>query len=231
MDYIVWEDLKPFTLMLMDQLHYGALLFMILAYTVKIVQLLGKPAPSEGTPPRGDHKKAVRYAYMTLAMPWEIEGQKKHPFHWVEFALFHVAMAAGIGFAFVTPIVHEAMKTPFIAVPFQAIFAAGFAAGVFRLVRRVAVPAMRAISSPDDYFCVALLAAWMLSGIFAAPLKDPTWLFAFYLLATFFLVYVPFSKISHYVYWFFIRYYVGKHFGHRGVYPKKGTLSKPGILN
>ncbi len=225
MEYINWRDLDPITLMLMNQLHYGALAFMVIAYIIKIKQLLNKPAPAEGTPPRGDHKLAIRYAYMTLAMPWEIEGQRRNKLHYVEFAFFHVAMAAGIGFAFVTPIIHEMMKTPLVSSIFMVVFAIGFLFGTFRFLRRLFVPAMRAISSPDDYFCLLLLVAWMASGVMAAPLKDPQWLMIYFGLATFFLVYVPFSKISHYVYWPFIRYYVGKHFGHRGVYPKKGTIA------
>ena len=49
-------------------------------------------------------------------------------------------------------------------------------------------------------------------------------LLIFYLyLTSFFLLYVPFSKISHYIYWPFIRFYIGKHFGHRGVYPPKAV--------
>jgi len=90
-----------------------------------------------------------------------------------------------------------------------------------RLLRRALQPEMRAISSPDDYFCLATLVLWMLAGILAVPQTSLTWLRTFYLLATFFLIYVPFSKISHYIYWPFIRYYMGKHLGHRGVYPKK----------
>jgi len=35
----------------------------------------------------------------------------------------------------------------------------------------------------------------------------------------FFLVYVPFSKIGHYLYYPFTRYYLGKTLGYRGVYP------------
>jgi hypothetical protein len=34
-------------------------------------------------------------------------------------------------------------------------------------------------------------------------------------------VYVPFSKISHYLYYPFTRYYFGKSMGYRGVYPLK----------
>ena len=41
----------------------------------------------------------------------------------------------------------------------------------------------------------------------------------YFFLASFFLVYVPFSKISHYLYYPFTRYYLGKSLGHRGVFP------------
>ena len=223
-NYIEWESLSSTTKLLMNQLHYGALGFMFLAYTVKIWQLLKKPAASEGTPARGDHKQAIRYAYMTLAMPWEIESQKNNMFRYLEFVVFHIAMAVGIGWAFTTPILHESFKTQAVAIPTMIIFGAGALIGLSRLLRRIVKADMRKISSPDDYFCLILLTAWMGSGVLAAPLTNANFLMAFFALASFFLVYVPFSKISHYVYWPFIRFYMGKHFGHRGVFPKKGTI-------
>ena len=45
------------------------------------------------------------------------------------------------------------------------------------------------------------------------------WLIAYLLLTSFFLVYVPFSKISHYLYYPFSRWWIGKALGHRGSYP------------
>jgi hypothetical protein len=36
------------------------------------------------------------------------------------------------------------------------------------------------------------------------------------------LFYVPFSKISHYVYWFFARVLMGVRYGRRGVAPRTG---------
>ncbi len=42
---------------------------------------------------------------------------------------------------------------------------------------------------------------------------------SFFILTAFFLIYVPFSKISHYLYYPFTRYYLGKTLGHRGVHP------------
>ena len=90
------------------------------------------------------------------------------------------------------------------------------------MVRRVGSPYMRAISSPDDYFSLALLTVWLLSAGLAAPNDAAAGegvLLTFFLSTAFFLVYVPFSKISHYLYYPFTRYYLGKTMGHRGVYP------------
>ena len=221
MDYIVWENLGPGTKLVMNQLHYIGLLFMILAYCYKIYQFFQKPAPAEGTEARGSHNKAIFYAYLTLAMPWEIESQKNHWFRYLEFVFFHLSMAMGIAFAFVVPIVPDVMKNPAVCIFARIFFGFGFLIGISRLFRRIFFAEMRKISTPDDFFCLILLSLWMFSGWFAAPLKDPTWLLIYYCMATFFLFYVPFSKISHYAYYPFIRYYVGKHFGHRGTFPKK----------
>jgi hypothetical protein len=43
----------------------------------------------------------------------------------------------------------------------------------------------------------------------------------YFVLTAFFLIYVPFSKISHYLYYPFTRYYFGKTMGHRGIYPMR----------
>jgi hypothetical protein len=46
-------------------------------------------------------------------------------------------------------------------------------------------------------------------------------------MTTLFLIYVPFSKISHYLYYPFSRYFMGKTMGHRGVFPRKKGGEKP----
>jgi nitrate reductase gamma subunit len=216
-----WDELQPATSFLVHQLHYASLAFMIVAYAIKIRQLMKKPLATEGTKPKGDHGAGIRYAYMTLAMPWELESQRKHFVRYLEFALFHVAMAVGIGVAFVMPWAHGAMAHPSVAFALQGVFALGAVIGTSRLLRRLADPAVRAISTPDDYFCIVLLIGWMVSGVLAAPQASELYLVVFFGLATFFLFYVPFSKISHYIYYPFIRFYVGKHFGHRGVWPRQ----------
>lgn len=216
-----WHELGSVTHFLVHTLHYIALGFMILAYTIKIRSILKKPPAVEGTPARGDHKKAIRYSFLLLARPDEMESTRTHWFRWIEFAVFHVAMALGIGVAFTMPWAHASMTSAFVIYVQYGLFGAAALIGLSRLVRRVMDPSMRAISSPDDYFCLILLTAWMVSGVFNAPQTSFFWLLAYFGLATFFLFYVPFSKISHYICWPFLRFYMGKHFGHRGVYPKK----------
>lgn len=216
-----WHELMPFTELLVHKLHYIALAFMVVAYTIKIRLMLKKPLAKEGTPTKGDHGKAIQYAFFLLARPDEMESTRRQWFRWLEFAVFHVAMAVGIAVAFTMPWAHEAMKGSFIIVFQQGIFGIAVLIGISRLVRRITRADMRAISSPDDYFCLILLTLWMFSGVMNAPQTSEFWLLAYFSMATFFLFYVPFSKISHYVCWPFMRYYMGKHFGHRGVYPKK----------
>lgn len=162
---IEWSSLGSTTQMLMNQLHYGALGFMVLAYTYKIMGLLKKPAGKEGTPAKGNHAEAIRYAYKTLAMPWEIESQKNHLYRYLEFAVFHIAMAVGIGWAFMTPILTTTMAKPVVAYPAMVIFSLGALIGFSRLMRRIFKPDMRILSTPDDYFCLVLLTLWMVSGV------------------------------------------------------------------
>jgi nitrate reductase gamma subunit len=216
-----WHELKPFTHLLVHSLHYIALAFMVVAYTIKIRSYLKKVAAKEGTPARGDHGQAIRYAFFLLGRPGEMESTRRHWFRYLEFVVFHVAMAIGIGVAFTMPWAHASMQNSFVIYGQQLFFGVAALIGISRLSRRLINPAMRAISTPDDYFCLILLTLWMVSGVVNAPQTSEFWLMAYFTLATFFLFYVPFSKISHYVCWPFMRYYMGKHFGHRGVYPKK----------
>ena len=91
-----------------------------------------------------------------------------------------------------------------------------------RMVRRVRNPVVRAISTPDDYFSLGLLTIWFFLGVLAAPntTAHGEWpLLAFFFMTAFFLMYVPFSKISHYLYYPFSRFYLGRTLGHRGVFP------------
>ena len=220
---------ESFVRLLTHEIHLGALAFMGLVYAVRILWILRFPAPAESTPSRGSHFAGIGYAMFNIALPWEMESYRKKPMRYVEFVVFHIGVAVAIAAAIARPELDATLgasfslwnDVPLIGLVCQAICGAACLVGIFRMIRRFARPEMRAISSPDDYFSIILLNVWLGAGVFGlAPAAPVTATVVFYIITTFFLVYVPFSKISHYLYYPFNKWYVGKHLGHRGVYPK-----------
>ena len=70
-----------------------------------------------------------------------------------------------------------------------------------------------------------MLTLWLALSFVAVPNPSGSGVWprlAYFILTAFFLVYVPFSKISHYLYYPFARWYLGKTLGYRGVYPLRG---------
>lgn len=207
-----------------------ALLFMALVYTTRIIWFLRFKAGKERQPPTGRSgttpRKGILYSWGIVAMPWVMESSRRNLFMWLQFVAFHLGVTAAILLSFVIPYA-AGLLTPAVATVFQVIIGAAFVVGILRIIRRVGSKYMRAISSPDDYFSLFLLTTWFAFAFLAAPNRSEQgegFLLTYFLMTAFFLVYVPFSKISHYLYYPFTRYYLGKTMGRRGVYPmERGT--------
>lgn len=212
--------MERFLDVLKDEVQIVALSVMALVYIIRIRWLMARTLASERTPPIGDATRAARRSLFAVAMPWTIESMTKHWATYVEFVVFHIGIAVTIAATFVIPYAPGLFESQAILVATQVIIAAAFVVGVIRLGRRCMRQDLRLMSSPDDYFSLVLLDLYLISAFFAVP-NDNQWaLIAFFGLTTFFLLYVPFSKISHYIYYPFARVYFGRHFGRRGVYPK-----------
>jgi nitrate reductase gamma subunit len=205
-------------------LQIVALLFMATVYTLKIRWILHFPQGKDRQAPRGvsSGPQGAKNSLLAIAMPWTMASTREHFLLYVQFVVFHLGVAGSIAMSFVIPYAPGLMRSPGIVTALQVLFLAAALVGLIRLVRRISSPYMRAISSPDDYFSVCLLIVWLVFSALAAP-NDPQAgegpLLAYFFLTAFFLVYVPFSKISHYLYYPFARWYLGRTLGHRGVYP------------
>jgi nitrate reductase gamma subunit len=169
-------------------------------------------------------------------MPWMMQSTRQHPLFYAQFVIFHIGVACSIAMSIVFSYLPGMISAAPVVLALQIIFATAFVVGVLRFIRRLTVPVIRMISSPDDIFSVALLTVWLaLSFIMAgqapafavakgqlessAVALNEMPIVVYYLVTSFFLVYVPFSKISHYIYYPFSRWYLGRTMGHRGVYP------------
>lgn len=218
-----------------DLLHFSehtlqeiALIFMATVYTIRVIWFLRFKAGKERqapTAPQGVVKrKGILYSWANVAMPWAMESSRTQPLFYIQFAIFHIGVTVAIALSFVIPYAPGLLEFPGVILATQVICGAACLVGVMRIYRRVTNPYVRAISSPDDFFSPVLLTVWFLFAVLAAPNSTAggEWpLLTFFILTAFFLVYVPFSKISHYLYYPFTRYYLGKTMSRRGVYPAR----------
>jgi len=215
-----------------EVIHWIALGIMALVYTLRLRWLFSfkaaKDRSAPGQPDRTDARKGGLHSLGNVAMPWGMESTRaggKLVFYF-SFVVFHLGVAAGIGLAFVSTILPGVLRVPAVAWVVGGTIFAAFVVAVYRVLRRMTRPVMRLISSPDDYFSLLLLTVWFALGVVtqahiagAQQFASENWLVAYLLLTSFFLLYVPFSKISHYLYYPFSRWWIGKALGHRGSYP------------
>ena len=218
------SDLLHFSEHMLQELALG---FMALVYITRITWFVRRfKAGKERQAPTGaadtTRRRGILYSWANVAMPWAMESTRRHYLLYAQFVVFHVGVTAAIGLSFVIPYGPGLLESSALVLALQIPIGGAFIVGVLRFVRRAGNKHMRAISSPDDYFSLILLTVWFLFAFFAVPNStvNGEWhLLTYFILTAFFLVYVPFSKISHYLYYPFTRYYLGKSLGHRGVYP------------
>ena len=220
------REMSPLLRFAENQLQIAALLFMAAVYIIKVRWILKFPAAGDRQASTGDGhtnaSKGAAYSLLQIAMPWTMASTRQRPLFYVQFAVFHLGVAASIAMSFMIPYAPLLIAGQAAILALRVIFAAALLVGLGRLIRRLNNPYSHSISTPDDYFSLGLLVVWLGVSFWAAPddlLKGEGALLAYFFLTAFFLVYVPFSKISHYLYYPFARWYLGKTLGYRGVYP------------
>jgi nitrate reductase gamma subunit len=220
-------------------LHEVALITMVVVYALRLVWFFrwkpGKerqPTTNKKAAPDVTRRKGILYSWGIIGMPWAMESSRTKLLLYGQFVLFHLGVTASIVLAFSLSMFPSLFEPDWVVTLFRVFIGAAFLIGVIRIIRRLTSPVMRAISSPDDHFSLWLLTTWFFFGFLAAPnntINGEWHMITFFILSSFFLIYVPFSKISHYLYYPFTRMWFGKSMGYRGVYPLKRS-PKPDYL-
>jgi hypothetical protein len=210
-----------------------ALLLMAIVYTTRLLWLLHFKAGKERQAPteHGEAKprRSIMYSLANIAMPWAMESTRRKPFMYAQFVAFHLGVVAAIGLSFIIPYAPGLLDFSALVLVLQIVIGVAFLVGVLRIIRRTTSRYIRAISTPDDYFSLLLLTVWFAFAFLSVPNSTASgeWhLLTYFIMTAFFLVYVPFSKISHYLYYPFTRYYLGKTLGRRGVLPMQRIPSR-----
>ncbi len=199
-----------------NELQIVALAIFVLMYSARLLWLRSLKAPREKAPPKGSATRGVLLSFGSVFWPWAMESTRKHLVVYTEFALFHIAVGIAIAASFVHPYA-RGWLTPGVVDVCGVFLAIGVVAGLVRIRRRLVKPELRAINTPDDYFAITIITVY-LGTAFWGLMTDGLWgLSVYFTLTALLLVYVPVSKISHYLYMPFTRFYYGFLFGRRGV--------------
>ena len=155
------------------RLQEVALLIMATVYTIRLIWLFRFKAGGDRQGRTGrfstSPKKGAFYSLANVAMPWAMESTRTNPIFWIQFALFHLGVTAAIALSFVIPYAPSLLNQGLVVLGFQAFIGAACLIGCYRMYRRISDKTMRAISTPDDYFSLALLTVWFAFGVLAAP--------------------------------------------------------------
>lgn len=211
--------MEDFLRVLENEVQIVVLLLFATMYVIRMVWLMSLPVAKDLARAKGPTAQSIILSFGSVLLPSTVENKVRNLVVYLEFALFHLAVAVAIAATFIYPYAPGLLISP-VRYAFLGLLALGCLSGLSRLAKRGLRPEMRRISTPDDYFSLGILTLYLGSGALAL-LTVTTWaLIAFFVMTTFFLLYVPWSKISHYLYIAFARFFFGFYFGRRGVLVK-----------
>jgi len=185
----------------------------VLGITFRLREILNRPFGKDKSRAQGSIGRAVLYAFTLGMAPWEKESTRIHWIAYFRGIFFHLGVFMALVVLFVSPWLKAIPPTvTWLAI---AVTMVGAVAGFVGIAMRLAEPNLRVLSLPDDHFSVFLTALFV--ALAGAVLLWPVVLPGFYLVAAVLLIYLPFSKIRHCVYFFYSKFFFGLSFGRRGV--------------
>jgi hypothetical protein len=171
--------------------------------------------PSDTAPARGRVASGIVYAYTLGMAPWSKESTRRHWISYMRGVAFHMGIFLGLGLLLISPWLS--------ALPhyWRSILGAGTALGalfgLIGLAARYMERNLKSLSTPDDYASVLLVSLFLASS--SLWLFNPSSLPVFYMSSALMLVYAPFSKIRHCLYFGYSRLFYGKVIGSRAILP------------
>jgi len=198
--------------LLLTRLFVGlAALFCLAGLAWRLQAFLALPYKPEQAPPKGRVIPGLLYAFTMAMAPWSKESTRRHLLAYVRGILFHIGIFTSLALLPLSLFPGQLGNFRLLlAVPIGLGALGGWAGFGQRLVGE----RERALSTPDDFAAVALVSLFM-TAAFTTLLND-AWLAAFYTVSAIMLIYLPFSKMRHFLYFFFSRFFFGIRYSRRG---------------
>jgi len=184
-----------------------------------VARMIGAGGLTDKAAPRGRPAAAIAYSFTWAMMPWKKESARLHPVTYTLGVTYH--LGTFLAFLWVAVLALDVALPRAAATASAAVLAVTAACGLGLLVKRVVTAALRYYSNPDDYFSNALVTGFQALAAVTLARADAGGALLVY--AGVILLYLPFGKLRHAVYFFPARIFLGLFYGRRGVWPSKGS--------
>ena len=192
-----------------------SLSFAFAGLVLRVIRLLAYPVVTDPSPAKASARKGILYAFTAGMLPWKKESAKLHLLTYLRGILFHIGVFTVIILLFVSLFVDLTQISWSIA--FSVTLGLGFLAGVIAMAARLTDRNLRAISRLDDYISLGLVILVQLAGfMYVLGAMSRTFFWGIFSIL---LLYLPWSKIPHVIYFFFSRTVFGTMVGRRGILP------------
>jgi len=223
-----WDAFLRFT---RGPLFEVALLVFVGGMLYRLVRVLMLGWSRDRIPARGSKAGGVAKTYLKAILvwpfiPWVRRTFNRNPVVYLAGGLFHLALFVVIFVGTAHMLVWKSLLGfgwPTLPLPIVDWFAAaGIAAMIALLINRLVHPVLRLISGPAEWLSWAFVFLPMVTGY---SLTHHLWfpydvLFSVHMLAVdVLLIWIPLSRISHFIFYFFARTIHGQEFGKRAVNP------------
>jgi hypothetical protein len=185
-------------------------------YAIRIAWYLRFRLAGDKSRARGSRSVGAAYSFTTIARPWSMESTRKGLWQWLEFGIFHIGIGVTIAYSFIEP-AYPDLFTPLVNTILVLTQVFALAAGLIRVYKRFFHKKIRLVSSADDFFSLIAVNLLFVTCLLTL-LEVPYGLELYSIWLTVVIVYEPFSKLQHYIFYPFARYYYGTYLGHRGIY-------------
>ena len=221
-----WDSILSFA---RGPFFYAALLFFVGGLIYRLVNVIGLGWSKDRVPDMGSKTSGVIRSFLKGIIiwpfiPWVKNTFKRNPLIYIAGGLFHLGLFIIIILGTPHMLAWKSLLGfgwPSVALPIVDFMAAvTIIAMLILLLNRIIHPVLRLISGPAEYAAWLLVFLPMVTGYM---MTHHLWfkyevLFSLHMLAVdLLLIWIPISRISHFVFYFFARVIHGQEFGKRGV--------------
>lgn len=202
--------------------HYlalSALLLCLIGLSYHFVRLIRLGAPKDFSRPRGELASAIAYSFLGAMSPAKKESAYLHLPTYTAGLLYHAGTFTAIILFF--PLFLDSRVEGWLQWIMAGILILSGLSGIGILMKRIVVKKLRFLSNPDDYVSNVLVT--LLQFLTLAALVGGAVAPLYFLCVSILLLYLPFGKLKHVLYFFASRYQLGLFYGRRGIWPLRKT--------